>query len=301
MEKVHAIDFNLVKYLEALLRNRSVTNAAKEVGITQPAMSNALSKLRDQFKDQLLAKTKNGYILTSKSQEILPQLEKILEMFEVTFLQQVEFNPSKDKKIFNGLISDSAGYILAPKILAEFNRLFPNIEINFYSMANMADIDKYDFAISSNLTNQHPTNLHCRLLQKEPFSVAGCPDHFKDKTSLKIEDYIKGTHYIIEQEGIPNDFIDQELEKLKMQRHKRVSIPHFSIGIRSLLYTPNIVTLPISILQESAKFIPLKIYQVPFELPYLHHNLIWHERVHNDPANQWFRKRVQEFFETPLL
>ena len=148
MNPINAIDFNLIKYLEALLRLKGVTKAANEVGITQPAMSNALARLRDQFNDPLLVRTKSGYELSSKAEQLQPKIELILQSFEGTFFHNNDFDPTQANISFNGMISDTAGFLIAAKLQSKLHASHPNITVNLSPYTPSSPLEQFDFAIT---------------------------------------------------------------------------------------------------------------------------------------------------------
>jgi DNA-binding transcriptional LysR family regulator len=299
MKNKYGIDFNLSKHLEALLLHRSVSKAAQQVGITQPAMSNSFIKIKAHFKDPILVKTKSGYILTPLAESLLPKMQILMKEFDAVFLERKAFDATIDKSVFNIIVSDASGFVIGPKLLNHIEEKFPNIRINLLPMEdnfslNKLDNDQVSLAIVSTLDSKLPERLYTKLIRKEPFSVAGCGTHLENKKSISFKDYVNGSHYIVTPKGIDSTVIDKELEKLGHTRKVTNNISHFSIAVNAVLDTPHFLTLPSSVLEQSAKYIPIKVFQIPFELPQVNHSLLWHERVHTDEGNIWLRNLISD-------
>ncbi|OUR95851.1 hypothetical protein A9Q84_15230 [Halobacteriovorax marinus] len=296
---MYGIDFNLSKHLEALLLLKNVSKAAQKVGITQPAMSNSFAKIKTHFKDPILVKTKTGYILTPLAETLLPKVQKLMEDFDSVFLERKSFDPLIDSTTFNIIVSDSSGYVLGPKLLLHLREHFPLIRVNLLPMEDNFSIDQLDndkisLSIVSTLDKNLPERLYTRLIKQDPFSVAGCADHLEKRASISFKKYVAASHFVVTPKGIDSKVIDQELLKLGHTRKVTNNISHFSIAINSVLNSPHLITLPTSVLEESAKYVPIKIFQLPFELPKVNHSLLWHERVHRDEGNIWLRDLISK-------
>ncbi len=294
MKNNYGIDFNLTKHLEALLVLKSVSLAAKQVGITQPAMSNSFSKIRDHFGDQILVKTKSGYELTALGVSLLPKVQNLMRDFDSTFLEKKEFDPTKDKTTFDIMVSDSAGYVFGPVFLQHLMINYPLITLNFYSMEENHALDRLDkgdisLSITSTLDAELPGRLYSKLLRLDPFSVAGCCKLYGDKPSISFKEYLEASHYVVSPKGVDSKAIDKVLQKEGYKRKVTNTLSHFSMGINSVMQTCNLITLPSSVLEEASKYGLVKVYQLPFEMPPLKHTMLWHERFHNDPAHIWLR------------
>jgi len=299
MKNKYGIDFNLTKHLEALLLLRNVTKAAERVGITQPAMSNSFAKIKEHFKDPILVKTKTGYILTPLAESLLTKMQVLMREFDSIFLEKKNFNPLKDETTFNIIVSDASGFVLGPKILAYLEKKYPKIRLNLLPTEDNFSLEKLDhnqisLSIISTLSKDLPGRLYTKIIRRDPFAVAGCKKHLKNKASISFKSYLKGTHFIVTPKGIDSKIIDHELKKLGHEREVKSIISHFSIAINSILNSPHLLTLPASVLKEASKSFPIKVFQLPFELPQINHSLLWHERVHLDEANIWLRNLISD-------
>jgi DNA-binding transcriptional LysR family regulator len=299
MSNKYGIDFNLTKHLEALLNHKSVSLAAKEVGITQPAMSNSFAKIKDHFKDPILVRTKSGYVLSPFGESLLPKIKSLMDGFNSAFLEKADFDPTHDEMTFNIMVSDSAGFVFGPVFLQHMMINYPLITLNFHSMDQDLSVEKLDkgeisLSIISTLDEELPGRLYSKLLRLDPFSVAGCNKLYQDKASLSFKEYLEASHYVVAPKGIDKKVIDNALKKIGKKRNVTNKLSHFSMGISSVMHTCNLITLPSSVLEVAAKYGQVKAYQLPFEMEPMRHTMLWHERYHNDQANRWLRNILAE-------
>ena len=128
---IGAADLNLLKYLDVLLREQNVTRAAEQLGITQPAMSNSLRRLRELFGDPLLIRTSDGMTATERAQELRPLVRQILSQAEQLFTPEDVFQPADSRRVFRIMTSDYAEATLVPHIVRRLRAEAPNVVLDF--------------------------------------------------------------------------------------------------------------------------------------------------------------------------
>ena len=292
------IDFNLVKHLESLLLSKNVSVAAKRVGITQPAMSNSLAKIRKFFEDPILVRTKTGYVLTPFAESLLPKAQLLMRDFEDVFFERSSFDPGVDQVEFHIAVSDAAGFVFGPRIVHGIGETHPNITVNLRPLVDYDALDEghISLVIASTLDRQMPGRLYTRHLCEEPFAVAGCGEHLKGIEQISLADYVSGSHLEVEARGLDNRAISHQLAVQGYERRITGGVSHFMVGIQSILKTPHYLTLPRLVLQQAAIHFPIKVFQLPFDLPPVHHILLWHERTGSDESHVWLRQAISGLF-----
>lgn len=292
---INDADLNSIKALWALLRDQNVSKAARSLGLTQPAMSNALSRLRVLFNDQLLVRVGKNMELTPKARELYPQLEPIVLLVSQLFLQSISFDPKAIHTSFKLAVSDYSSFIVVPKIIAHFGREFPKVTI----LTTRLGVDSYghdlqnnriDFIISTGFRKDLPPQVHSRILHHEIFACA-----VSRKSKLKkmtFEDYVSMEHIGVSPSGLDVSVIDQELKKLNEKRSISYEVPHFSVACTILEDSSAVATLPRGILKNMEDRFKIKTFQLPFELPNFDVSLVWHELHHKSIRHQWFRQEI---------
>ena len=135
---IGAADLNLLKYLDVLLREQNVTRAAEQLGITQPAMSNSLKRLRELFGDPLLIRTSDGMTATERAQELRPLVRQILSQAEQLFTPEDVFKPAESRRVFRIMTSDYAEATLVPHIVRRLRAEAPNVVLDFLTPSDVS-------------------------------------------------------------------------------------------------------------------------------------------------------------------
>ena len=135
---VSRIDLNLLVYLDVLLRERNVTRAAEELGISQPAMSNSLRRLRDLFDDPVLVRTSDGMTPTDRALELQPLVRTVLTAAEQAVLPKTDFNPAESSRIFRIMASDYSEATLLPVLLGRLRKQAPNIRLDIMTPSDVS-------------------------------------------------------------------------------------------------------------------------------------------------------------------
>ncbi len=134
---IERVDLNLLVYLDVLLRERNVTRAASYLGITQPAMSNGLRRLRELFDDALLVRTSEGMTPTERALELQPVVRSVLAAVERAVQPKKPFDPSQSTRVFRIMASDYAESTLIPAVLARLQREAPAVALDIMTPSDV--------------------------------------------------------------------------------------------------------------------------------------------------------------------
>ena len=135
---ISRVDLNLLVYLDVLLRECNVTRAAEELGISQPAMSNSLRRLRDLFNDPILVRTSDGMTPTDRALELQPMVRTVLAAAEQAILPKTEFEPANSSRIFRITASDYTESTLLPRLLEELLKQAPDIRLDIMTPSDIS-------------------------------------------------------------------------------------------------------------------------------------------------------------------
>jgi DNA-binding transcriptional LysR family regulator len=179
MSRLGRVDLNLLVYLDALLRERNVTQAAHSLGLSQPAMSNGLKRLREVFNDPLLIRTSDGMTPTAKAEELEPQLREILTNVDRALQPTEEFVPERENRVVRLMASDYAESTLLPYVLKELREQAPGITLDIMNPSDVSFLDvergKVDLVI--NRFAQMPQSFHQITLWQDTFSCLLSPEN----------------------------------------------------------------------------------------------------------------------------
>ena len=203
MSRLGRVDLNLLVYLDALLRERNVTQAAHSLGLSQPAMSNGLKRLREVFNDPLLIRTSDGMTPTAKAEELEPQLREILTNVDRALQPTEEFTPHTETRVVRLMASDYAESTLLPSVLKELRELAPGITLDIMNPSDVSFLDvergKVDLVI--NRFAQMPQSFHQITLWQDTFSCLLSPDN-PILEHFTLDNYLAADHIWVSKTGM---------------------------------------------------------------------------------------------------
>jgi DNA-binding transcriptional LysR family regulator len=291
------IDLNLLVVFDALMSERQVTRAGERVGLSQPATSNALARLRSATKDELFIKSGGQLhptpIATMLAQQIQPALSQIQTALSTAQL----FDPLTSDRVFTIGMSDYVEFVLLPPLLEKLETAAPHIRIQVRSGSRedrlaLLDTGEVDL-ICGLLTNKIAWH-EKQLLFKEQFVCVCRQDHPSIGDTLSLEDYVKADHLLVSVQEDRVGRVDFLLAQQNLTRNIALSTPHFLVAPPILARTNLIATLVGRIAQEFAPTLNLKILPCPLSLKGFSVFIRWHQSMSNHPANAWLRSIIIE-------
>ena len=305
MKNLNQIDLNLLVYLEVLLRERNVTQAANQLGLSQPAMSNGLRRLRALFDDPLLVRTSEGMTPTERALELEPMVKDILLGVDRAMQPATEFEPRASQMVVRIMASDYAESTLFPAVLTELRESAPGITLDIMNPSDVSFLDvergKVDLVI--NRFDQMPQSFHQITLWQDSFSCLLSPNHpILDDFSL--ESYLSADHIWVSKTGMgvgvgvdPSDvqrlgWVDSALAQLGAKRRIRVFTRHYQAAMTLAEQNDLIVTLPTHATWLKQDDSRVAIRQVPFDVPPLELKMAWSPLLHNNAPHRWVRQFI---------
>lgn len=290
-------DLNLIPVFIALMEERSVTRAAVRLGITQPALSNSLSRLRDMLRDPLFIRERYGIRPTPLAEEIAPQMEAALAQLDDLIVNQQEFRPADADRQFTLAPNSYAELTLMPALVAKLRDLAPGIKLRFTNFGN--DLSETG-AISGNTAMvlgrivDPPDNLIVQHLMDESLACVVRADHPSIGTSISRQQYESLKHVNVLPPGRLRVGLFQALERHNLKREVAISVTHFLTVPEMIAVTDYCATLPSLICRKLERDPRLKVIPAPVDLGTFPLEMAWHVRYRNDPAHRWLRSLVAE-------
>jgi DNA-binding transcriptional LysR family regulator len=290
------IDMNLLVALDALLTERSVTRAAARVGLSQPAMSNTLGRLRTLIGDPLLVRAPRGMMPTARAKQMADRVRFALQEIQGALEDVQVFDAKSSNRAFTVATTDYANLALLPSLLNRLKTIAPNLSVRVHPLhRNNARValqtGELDLGIAWRL-NEPPFDsqgFYTKALFKEHLVCIVRKDHPTVRNRLKLSQFLKLEHVVV---GPADDYIlivDQALAQRGLRRRVAVTIPGAMGSPFIIAQTDMIATVPGRVAQRFAKVVPLCILPLPMRLSPLTMRLLWHERNHADPGHQWLR------------
>lgn len=296
MQNLAGIDLNLLVILDAVLAERSVTRAAARVGLSQPAMSNALARLRALLDDPLLVRAGSAMEPTPRALELAAPIHQALESIRRTLAPAPSFDPRSSSHVFRFCSADDLELTLLPRLLEQLKRKAPGIDIEMRRVAGRAEEDLRTGRIDLYLGvwPSIPPALERHLLRQETFACIARKGHPLIRSRLTLEDFVSVGHVLVAPSGRPGSVIDTALSDQGLGRRVVLRTPHFSIAPLVVARSDLIATLPRAVAMAFAEVLPLRVYAPPLDTPGFPVHMVWHPRTHEQPPHRWMRQLLMD-------
>ncbi|AEF22327.1 MULTISPECIES: LysR family transcriptional regulator [Pseudomonas] len=293
------LDLNLLIVFETLMHERSVTRAAEKLFLGQPAISAALSRLRNLFDDPLFVRTGRSMEPTARAQEIFALLSPALDSISTAVSRASEFDPATSNAVFRIGLSDDVEFALLPALLRRLRSEAPNVVLvvrraNYLLMPNL--LASGEISVGVSYTEELPANAKRKSLRRSKPKLLRA-DSIPGKLSL--DEYCARPHAMVSFAGDLNGFIDEQLARFDRTRKVVLAVPQFN-GLGTLLAgTDLIAVVPDYTAAALTAAGGLRAEDLPFESDSFEMSMAWRGAQDNDPAERWLRSRIQMFFGDP--
>ena len=287
-----SVDLNLLVVLEALLAEGSVTRAAKRVGLSQPATSHALGRLRTLLGDPLFVRTPLGLRTTPRAEQLRTPLASALEAVRRTLAGPAPFDAKTSARTFTLACADLGAFVLLPPLLARLAGDAPAVDLVLRPVA-VPDVLRQltEGAIDLFLGTKDAAfaSLHARPLFRERFLTLLRQGHPATRKKLDLDAFCALSHLLVAPRGTPGSYVDAKLAALGRRRRVALTVPQFLVAPHVVAVTDLAWVGPERMVQSYAASLPVVARPVPLELEGFTLVAYWHERAHKDPAHRWFR------------
>ncbi|MEP7296051.1 MAG: LysR family transcriptional regulator [Burkholderiales bacterium] len=293
------IDLNQLVLFQQLMIERRVSKVADKLGLTQPAVSNTLAKLRKQFGDELFLRTPAGMVPTPFAELLAEPVGYALGMIHSGLNQQLRFDPASAKQAVTIGMTDIGEIVFLPALSERLRREAPGITLSTVrnTAVNLRDdmeSGKVDLAIG--LLPQLKAGFFQRRLFQQRYVCLFRRGHALDKKRLTLADFRATEHLVVVSAGTGHGKVDDLIRRAGIERTVRLTVPHF-VGVGHILQTTDLVaTVPERLAKQLAEPFGLTSLPHPVALPEVTINAFWHAKAHRSPANQWLRGVVCELF-----
>ena len=294
--RLNKVDLNLFVVFDAVYTERNLTRAAAVLNLTQPAVSNALSRLRESLNDPLFVRTPKAMVPTPVADNIIGSVREALQLLDTSVQQGDKFHPISSQKTFQFSMNDVAETLLFPSLIAHVQRTAPDIILTSYPLdrrdiAQELASGNVDFAIDVPLIAD-PNLCHEPLLQSHYVCVAR-PDHPITADHISLAQYVDLKHILVSSRRTGIGHIDIALNALGHQRKIQLRVSHY-LSVQSIVeQTDFMMTIP----RALARKMPLKVWELPFDMAAVDWHLYWHKSADKDQANRWMRQAIKDQFE----
>jgi DNA-binding transcriptional LysR family regulator len=291
---IRAVDLNLLKAFDALINERAVTRAAARIGLSQPAMSHALSRLRGLFADDLFVRTPTGMEPTARAREIAPLVAAAIEHVEAALNLGIGFDPARSTGIFTAGMAEYAEVALVGRLAEAFARRAAGATLRLTpltgaSAAEQLDRGAIDVAIAH--LNTLPAHIESVLLLRDPFVVVARRGHPIAGQDLSIEAYAALNHILVSPRGDTSGALDRILVDFGLRRRIALLVATY-LALPVALAASNLVaTVPSRTARQIAATAEIEIMPLPIDFS-MTVSMAWHRRAASEPAQAWFRSQL---------
>ena len=299
------LDLNLLRVFDVVMAEGSITRAAQRLAMTQPAVSNALKRLRDSLGEDLLTRAPRGVQPTAFGEALWPQVRSSLGQLREA-LEPGEFDPTVDTRVFRLTMADAAAGLMLPALMARFEALGahshvevrPLLDRDPRPMLGQGDIDfaigHFPEAVAALVAQGRAVPLRHRRLAEGRYVCAMRRDPPLASEPLTLDAFCAASHVLVSFSGRPHGFVDHALASLKRTRHIALTVNQFFTAAHVVAACNHLTVLP-------ARFLPLTGLQdrlVERELPVapgtVYLDALWHVRHDRSAAHQWLLARFDE-------
>ncbi|HWM47973.1 MAG TPA: LysR family transcriptional regulator [Xanthobacteraceae bacterium] len=298
-----AFDLNLLRVFQALMIERHVTRAGQRIGLSQPAVSAALNRLRAIFADELFIRTAGNMLPTPRALELADPIGDALRRIEQAVGSTVRFDPATERRDFALLGIDYFSYLLAPPLFAELQNTAPGIMVRFVDartgpIPQLLEEGRVDLAFE--VMHELPDPARSQFLLQERYVVIIAADHpdadvnGAPGSTFDLDLYCRLPHVLHSLVGGATGNVDAALAAVKRERRVALSLPHFFSIAGAVAKSRMIATYPERLARSVAPLFGLRIHRPPVELAPISLAMIWHRRNDGEAGHVWLRQQLMK-------
>jgi DNA-binding transcriptional LysR family regulator len=294
-----SIDLNLLSVFQEVYRERQISAAARRLGLTQSAVSNALARLRRTFGDELFVRTAHGMQPTPLAQQMAEPIGAAMAQVALALSQRSRFDPATSGRRFTLAMTDVGEVYFMPVLIERCRASAPNVEIasiraNGLTLKDDMETGRVDLAIGA--FEDVSEALYHRALFRQRFVSMFRKEHPLARGKVDLARFVAASHLIVDAAQSPYDRINGLLEKAGVTAATRFRVPHFTAVPYIVSTSDLVVTVPQKLAESAASPFGLKWIEPPLALPTLQTNVFWHRRFNHDPGIQWLRGLIADVF-----
>ena len=289
---VNELDLNLLLVFDAIATEGSVTVAGERVGLSQPAMSNALARLRALFDDPLFVRTPRGMRPTPFAQQLAQPVREALRLVQGALAQHAGFEPKRSTNTFRFHMSDIGEMVFLPGLLERVKRDAPGVKIEVVRIPIKdvhAALEAGELDLAIGFLPGLTTGMRQQALFREHYACMLRADHPLAGAKISAKQFRLASHVLVSYAGTGHQVIEETFVRAGLSARIAARVPRFLVVPMILARTDLIVTVPSRVAAIFAQTGEFKVLPLPIAMPDFEVRLHWHQRFHQDPANRWLR------------
>lgn len=305
-KNLNSVDLNLFKILNAMIEKRNVTLAAQSLGMSQPAVSHALNRLRSLFNDDLFVRTPQGMQPTERCLAVSEKVSVSVAELVNVIQSGEDFDPSEANAIVRIAMSDLLTGLLPGMLVPKMNRIAPNIEFRFLPALGLAkevveqslhsDLDAGRIDLAFFWDYDVPSRYSWHKLGEVDYVCAASKENARFEKELDVAFYETAPHVSTTTIDSNRTRLDQQIVDMGHSRNVKLRVPHFAAAMSVVSASDMITSIPRIIAPIARARYGLVVRELPFQSPVRHINLVWHKTRDGDPLHKWLRQAVSESY-----
>ncbi len=295
------LDFNLLKVLDALIAERSVTRAGARLGRSQPAVSHALDRLRRLLGDELLVRGPSGLVLTSRAEALRGRVQETLQSMEICFGDAPAFDPATAVGVLRFSTPDRLGLALMPPLLARVQQHAPGMTLQVTTAdrqqaLDLLDADRVDLSLG--WLDGKPGHLQAEFLMNESLFCVFRRDHpiVRRRGRFDIRAVLSYPHLVVSATGTGRAIFDDLLARRGLRREALVAVTNFTV-VPQLLHNSEMIGVFTSLAADVfRRSFGLTTRPVPIDVGRIFTNMVWQARHDGDKKHQWLRDQIKAVY-----
>jgi DNA-binding transcriptional LysR family regulator len=290
-------DLNLLRVFDAILQTRSVTTAASNLHLTQPAVSKQLNRLRELLEDPLFVRTNDGMAPTPRAEALAGPIRQALSEVRNAIEQQLGFDPGTSDRTFRIFMNDVGQMALLPRVLAVIVKEAPLVNIQTVQIPTQrmrsVGLESGDVDLAVGYFEEFDGSMHRQVLFEEHYVGMVRAGHPTIRDVLTFEQFLQSPHLVYQPSGgghgSQENFVDKAFWQAGVERRVAVRLGH-AVGISAMVsHTDWLVIVPQMLAQACANLVDVSVLDLPIEIPRFQIAQYWHDRFHTDPGSRWLR------------
>ncbi|HXA46726.1 MAG TPA: LysR family transcriptional regulator [Burkholderiaceae bacterium] len=296
------LDLNLLRVFDSVMTEQNLTRAANRLAMTQPAVSNALKRLRDALGDELLMRTAHGVKPTPRAEELWPAVRRALSELEEA-VAPTEFDISKVQATFRMAMADATAVLWLPSLVRSIESDAPGVNVRMVPLTTReprpmllrGDIDLaigFFPGVVAQLSGGPYTPIRHERLYSGQYVCVMRKNHPLANQELTIDAYCGANHLLVSFSGRAHGLTDDALAQINRERRILLTVNQFFTAGRVVASSDLITVLPRHLIASTGMTGSLISKELPFKLPEVHVDMLWHERDARSPAHRWLREHL---------
>lgn len=291
------IDLNLFRVFATIYREKNLTRASEQLFLSQPAVSHALARLRNQFNDPLFIRDGHGVVPSPLAKRLWPKIEQALQLMDLAIQSTHDFQPARDLKQLTIAISDEYEWIFLPPIIQQLTKFNPELQLNSIridrkNLRHELSTGKIDFAIDVEHTVEESIGYEC--LSQDKFVVITHKRHpLLSSKELTKEIYLDAKHITVSSRPTGRVFEDFFLSKKGIKRKISFRCQQYETAIRLITQTDHLLTIPqCQIAYFKDNYPQIKVHALPIDIAGYQMNLYWDQQKSHEHQIMWCKMQL---------